>query len=245
MKNAIILAAGVSRRLYPHTWDTPKCLLDVGGKAIIDYQMSALIENGISNITLIVGYYREMIKDYLEKNYSNMNFTFITNHHYFETNTAYSLAMAKEVLVNNDTVLMNADVLYPESLLERVLNHPKDNVLAVDVKPCGREEVKVIEGGEGSIIAIGKELIEEKSLGEFIGVAKFSKNFNKEFSTSLNMLVNAGGKSDYFEAAIHPLLTKFEVVFVDVSDLSSTEIDFSEDLEKARILAKDPVYLKK
>lgn len=244
MKNAVILAAGVSRRLYPHTWDRPKCLLKVGDRTIIDYQISALINTGITDITMIVGYYREMIREFLESSYPEVNFTFITNHHYFETNTAYSLALAGKVLNKNGVILMNADVLYPESLLKKIVNHPKDNVLAVDIKRCGREEVKVIEGGEGTIIAIGKELIEEQCLGEFIGVAKLSPEFNAEFSKALDQLVASGGKTDYFEAAIHPLLSRFEVAYADVSDQSSTEIDFLEDLEQAQILANDPVYKK-
>lgn len=242
MKNAIILAAGVSRRLYPHTWKSPKCLLKIGNKSIIDFQLGALEKNGVSDITVIVGYYREMIREYLESSYPELNFNFITNHHYFETNTAFSLSMARDVMQSNPSLLMNADVLYPESLLEKVLKHPEGNVLAVDIKKCGREEVKVIEGGEGTIIAIGKELIEEQCLGEFIGVAKFSNGFNRDFSKKLENLVKSGGKTDYFEAAIHPLLSKHRVVYADVSDQSCTEIDFLEDLEKARRLAHDPVY---
>ena len=89
---AFILAAGVSRRLYPHTYSIPKCLLKVGNKCIIDYQLQALEALGINNVTMIVGYHREMLKDYVTKNFSTLNFSFLTNHHYFETNTAYSVS---------------------------------------------------------------------------------------------------------------------------------------------------------
>ena len=74
---AFILAAGVSRRLYPETYKIPKCLLDVGGKPIIDHQLTALDSIGIKDVTVIVGYYREMLTDHLNKTFPNLNFNFI------------------------------------------------------------------------------------------------------------------------------------------------------------------------
>lgn len=233
---AVILAAGVSRRLYPHTYDTPKCLLDVSGKPIIHYQLEALEDLGIHDITMIVGYHREVLINHVTNSFPNLNFNFLINHHYFETNTAYSLYMAQEELRLGKQVLMNADVVYPIELLHKVVNSSFENVLAVDVKPCGREEVKVIEGGGKKIVDIGKDLIESQCLGEFIGVAKFSNSFSKMLVGTLRQLIHAGGKNDYFEAGIQPLLSKVGVYYEDVSQFPCLEIDFLEDLEKARTL---------
>ena len=137
---------------------------------------------------------------------------------------------------------MNGDVLYPVELLRRVLEDERENVLAVEIKPCGQEEVKVVEGSEQRLVAIGKELIEENSLGEFIGVAKFSREFNSRFADSLSKLIAAGGKSDYFEAAIDPLLAESEVCYNDVSHLPCIEIDFVEDLQKAEEIAASDLF---
>ena len=84
---------------------------------------------------------------------------------------------------------MNADVIYPPELITRINDSSHETVLAVDIKKCGREEVKVVEGANHKIKAIGKELIEEHCLGEFLGVAKFSKKFNELFSESLTILL--------------------------------------------------------
>ena len=111
---ALILAAGVSRRLYPKTYNTPKCLLEVGGKPIINYQLEALSELGINDITMIVGYHREILVESVEKNFPEINFKFIVNHHYFETNTTYSVYVGKEAL-SDQHLLMNADVVYPKN----------------------------------------------------------------------------------------------------------------------------------
>ena len=232
---ALILAAGVSRRLYPKTYNTPKCLLEVGGKPIINYQLEALSELGINDITMIVGYHREMLVESVERNFPEMNFKFIVNHHYFETNTAYSVYVGKEAL-RDQHLLMNADVVYPKELLSKLYHSSFENVLAVDIKSCGREEVKVIDGGQNKISAIGKDLIEDQCLGEFIGVAKFSLEFMNEFVNALGQLIEAGGKNDYFEAGIEQLLEKQLVNYVDVSEYPCLEIDFIEDLELARKL---------
>ena len=230
---AFILAAGVSRRLYPHTYNIPKCLLKVNGKPIINYQLEALEELNIKEVTMILGYHREMIKDHVRTEFPGLNFKFLVNHHYFETNTAYSVFVGKESF-NSDQILMNADVVYPKKLLDIVLNSKFDTVLAVDIIPCGSEEVKVIDGGLNKIVAIGKDLIENHCLGEFIGVAKISEEFSTHFSDSISKLIHAGGKNDYFEAGIQPLLDKIDVHYVDISKFPCVEIDFIEDLELAQ-----------
>ncbi len=233
---AFILAAGVSRRLYPHTYNTPKCLLDVGGKPIIHYQLEAIENLDITDVTMIVGYHREMLMEHVTSNFPNLNFDFIINHHYFETNTAFSVYLGRDKLKMDDHVLMNADVVYPKDLLMKTVNSPYETALAVDAKACGREEVKVIDGGENKIVAIGKDLIESQCLGEFIGVAKLAQNFTNHFAESLEHLIDAGGVNDYFEAAIQPLLEKIDVYFENVSEYPCLEIDFIEDLEDARKL---------
>lgn len=240
---AVILAAGVARRLYPITYQNPKCLLEINGKAIIDYQLQALSENDITDATVVVGYFHEKVVDHLENNYPDFSFNFIVNDHFFETNTAYSLYLCSDLLGSSSNILLNADVLFPTDLLRRVISTEFENVLAVDIKSCGREEVKVIAGMNNQIVAIGKEIIQENALGEFVGVAKLSRDFSNEFARSLVRLIDAGGKADYFEAAVQPLLSTTQVHFVDISDLPCIEIDFAEDLEEARVLAYTKWFL--
>ena len=239
---AIILAAVVSRRLYTLTLDTPKSLLKINNKPIIDYQLDALRSIGLSEIILVLGYYKELFIDHIKKNHNDFKLSVITNHHFFETNTAYSVWLCREIAQGDDILLMNADVLFPIELLKRLIVSKQKNLLAVEIKQCGQEEVKVIEGENNRIVAIGKKLIEENSLGEFIGVAKFSQLFMKEFFNSLNNLISAGGKSDYFEAAIDPLLSENALYYEDVTDLPSKEIDFLEDFEEAKSIVDSVFY---
>ena len=239
---AIILCAGVSRRLYPLTQETPKCLLEVGGRTILSRQVDALLACGVTAIHLVVGYYRERIVKHLEEAYPGREFRFHINHHFFETNTAYSLQKCLTGSMPEETVLMNGDVLYPTALLRRTLDSEFASALAVDSKSCAEEEVKVIEGDRRRIVAIGKRLAPENCLGEFIGVAKFSAEFTGKLTASLDRLIAAGGKEDYFEAAIDPLLADGDLHYEDVSDLPCIEIDFLEDYEKSQTLVKSDFF---
>lgn len=242
---AIILAAGVSRRMYPATLDTPKSLLPVGNRPLINYSIDIFQELGINEIIVVVGYYREKFMEHLESRFPDMTFHFVINHHFFETNTAYSIFLCRHMFdVPETTLLLNGDVLFPREALQRLLKSPFLNTLAVEKKSCGKEEVKVIEGAEKRIVAIGKELIQENALGEFIGLAKFSADFVKRFFISLEHLIEAGGKADYFEAAIHSILSEQLVQYIDVTDLSCIEIDFEEDLRKAEKLVRSSWYQK-
>ena len=238
----LILAAGASRRLYPLTKNKPKCLLDIGGLPILSHQLNALKKYDINEVIIVLGYYKEMIIDYINKNHNEMKFTFIINEHYLDTNTSYSAYLCKDLLSSSDILLMNGDVLYPPSLLKQVIESEYDTVLAVDIKECGDEEVKVIVDNNKRIVSIGKELDIENSLGEFIGVAKLSISFCNSFSLSLSKLIDEGGKSEYFESAMAPLLHKNNVHFEDITHLPCIEIDFKEDLQKANELVKNKLY---
>jgi len=199
-----------------------------------------LKEVDIFDCVVITGYHREDLENYFLTAYPDFRFRFIINHHFFETNTAYSVRLARPAFNKDDNmILMNADVFFPPELLKRILNSPSKNTLAVDIGQCGDEEVKVIDGGQNRIVAIGKKLIQENALGEFVGVASFDHSFVPHFFDSLDHLIEAGGESDYFEAGLHHLLMDHPVHYVDISDLPCLEIDFIEDLERARKIVGD------
>src|SRR3989344_9400688 len=94
IKHALILAAGRGRRLMPYTKDRPKCLVEGGGKPILYYQLRALEENGISNITIVVGYLGNKIKKYATAHFPHLSFNFIKNDLYSTTNDIYSFNLA-------------------------------------------------------------------------------------------------------------------------------------------------------
>ncbi len=230
---AILLAAGASRRLQPLTQNTPKCLIKIGDKTILEHQLDSVIEAGIRDVVIVVGYLKNMIIDFVNKNYSSLNSVkFIENKEYSTTNTIYSLYLTREEFINDDFIYFNADVLFHSDIVKNLVSHNGNNVLAVDYKKCGEEEVKFVTEG-GRIVKLGKYIPTDEAEGEFIGVAKFGKNIAADFIKALEYYSTNGQKNLFFEKAVEDILDKDFFHPLDVSDIPNIEIDFPEDLEEA------------
>ena len=236
---AVILVAGASRRLLSYTAEVPKCLLEVGGKTILDYQLDAIEELGITEVIIVTGYRREQVHEALAARAAGLHITPFVNHQFFDTNTAYSLALAREAFAGEQILYMNGDVLFLTQLLRRVQEAAAANPMAVERKRCGDEEVKVIVNDGGRILEVGKELDPAASLGEFIGVARFDAAFTTPFADALDRVIAAGERTAYFERALDLLAADHPLHAIDVTDLPCIEIDFPADLQKAREMARE------
>lgn len=232
----VVLVAGVSRRLFPLTEHRPKCLLEVGERTIFDHQMASLRACGIREVCLVLGYRREQIMAHARAEHPDLRFHEVVNHHFFETNTAQSLFAASKHFLDRDMVLLNGDVLFDSRVIERVVKAPNAVSMAVEAKPCGDEEVKVIVDEAGRIQEIGKEIDIGRSLGEFIGVARFSALTTTKIYDALKEVVSTPeGRSDaYYERALASLVSEVPLTSVEVTGLPCVEIDFPEDYEVAR-----------
>lgn len=228
---AIILAAGRGNRLKTVSEETPKCMIEVGDKSLMHHQLAALKNNGITDIVIGVGYRKDDVAAHAQK-IDGMQFTFVDNPDYATTNTAYTLWMCREEM-DDDFLYLNADVLFHESLISRVLDASEANVLALDNKRCGAEEVKAILKDD-TILHIGKKLDQGKCYGEFIGIGKFDSKINDQFIARLDETVNEKMLvNEYFEYALDMLVKEEPFHYVDISDIPCIEIDFPEDLKHA------------
>jgi choline kinase len=228
---SIILAAGRSMRLRPLTDDQPKCLLDMGPKKILDWQLDALESIGVLDVRMVVGYRKEMIQDHIAKNHPQMRVTYIENPDFETTNTLFSLALALESF-EEDFYYMNADVVFEEQILRRLSQESGAGFLAIDRKQCREEEVKVEVDGQ-TITAIGKHLDPNTSYGEFIGVANFSGDFAKRFRKTVLQERKAGNEMKFFEYALDVMSDKHDMKAVDITGIPCVEVDFPEDYEYA------------
>ena len=230
--HAVILAAGMSRRLRPLTEERPKCLLQVGARTILDWQLHALYAIGVRNVAVVVGYRREQIKEHVLARWSHLNFSFIENIDYETTNTLFSLAYALAALPQGDFYYLNADVVLHRELLERLRVQQDGGFLAVDRRQCREEEVKVQTVGD-RIAAIGKHLLPSACAGEFVGVAKFSGAFAAAFREKVAALAVAGNEMRYFECALDAMAGEVAITLVDITGIPCIEVDFIEDYEFA------------
>ncbi len=232
---AIILAAGLSKRLMPLTDSTPKCLLKIADKTILEMTIDNILKNGINDFVMVTGYRENMIKEFISKRYHGLNITYLTNSDYENNNNSYSLWMAKEK-ITRDCALLDSDILFDYRIIDKLLKSNKENCLAVNTNHVlGKEEIKVIVDSANKIQHIGKELNPLESYGESIGIERFSADFFKKLGIVLDRkIVKENNVNEFYEASFQELIDSGNGIFaVDVSEYKSMEIDTPEDLERA------------
>lgn len=231
LNKAIILAAGLGTRLRPLTEKTPKCLLKIDRKTILEHQMENLTECGISEVTTVIGYEANKVKEFCKKNGWNLNF--IYNRDYLNSNNLFSLWLARETF-NQGFIALNSDVVFNVNILKNLLRFEADICIAVDKKVCIEEDMKV-KMKDGKVIEINKSMKPEEAYGEFIGIAKFSDKGVKQLISVLNNMPADTRKNANLGFGIQKLIDSgYKVLGVNAQRRFSADIDFIEDLMDAR-----------
>lgn len=232
---AIILAAGLSKRLRPLTDTTPKCLLKVGGKALLEMTIDNIMKNGISEFIMVTGYRENMIKEFISGKYPMLNIRYLTNSDYENNNNSYSLWMTKNYIVS-DSLLLDSDILFDYRIISKLLGSQHTDSLAVNSNhTLGEEEIKVIIDSANKIEHIGKHLDPAVSYGESIGIERFSLDFFQKLGEVLDRkITKENNVNEFYEASFQELCDKGNAMYaVDVSEYKSMEIDYPEDLKRA------------
>lgn len=240
---AVILAAGISRRLRPLTDSTPKCLLNIGNRNLLQRTMENVIVNGINDFIFVTGYRENMIKDFVENNFPEISKIFITNSDFENNNNSYSLWMTKEY-VKDDILLLDSDILFDNKIIAKLLGSKNENCLAVNFSDkLDEEQIKVILDENNKVLEIGKEISIPLSAGESIGIEKFSNYFMKDlFSVLDRKIVKENNVNEFYEASFQEVINSAEkdsdqrnsIYAVDVSEFSCMEIDTAEDYQSAQ-----------
>jgi choline kinase len=231
---AIILAAGVARRLAPLTDRTHKCLLEVGGRSLLARMLEALAGVGVRETVLVVGHVADRVRAAAGDKHGAMRLRYVDNPEYAK-GSALSLYAARAHL-REPTLIMDADVLFPRELLHRLVRAPAPSAFAVDraFEDTG-EEVKYYLRGD-RVIALGKKVVPEswEQVGEGVGFFKCGAEAAPELVRRLEQVIDEGDGLNEYEDALHLLVGARHVGWVDVTGLPWTEIDFAEDLRRAR-----------
>jgi L-glutamine-phosphate cytidylyltransferase len=225
---AIILAAGRSKRLGALTEQRPKCLLKLKDESILDHQLANLHTNGISDITIVTGFCNDMVRAHC-----GPGFGYILNPVFDTTNSIYSLWLAlKEV--PGPVVVMNSDVVFHPDILNNLLASPHPDALTVCFQSgMGDEEMKVqVQGGR--ILDIRKDMNPSVATGENVGVLKFSEAGSRVLFAKADELVGRGVVNAWAPRAFQEICPSHPLYAVSTEGLPWIEIDFPEDLEKAR-----------
>ncbi|MBQ9523794.1 MAG: phosphocholine cytidylyltransferase family protein [Bacteroidaceae bacterium] len=241
---AIILAAGMASRLRPLTLTTPKSLLKVGERSLLQRSMDALIANGVKEFCIVTGYLHEMIEDFVKEQYADsIKVIFIYNKVYETTNNIYSLWLARPFAEGQEVLLLDSDLLYDPQIVTRVLATNAPNVLTLIRHDLGEEEMKVVTDAQGSIKEISKTCNPADAAGESLGIEKMGKDYTMALYNELEPMMNEEHLENvFYERAFERLILQGHTYQVlDVTELFSCELDTIEDFENAK--AKIPASL--
>ncbi|HEV3140631.1 MAG TPA: NTP transferase domain-containing protein, partial [Vicinamibacterales bacterium] len=169
----MILAAGTSSRLYPLTADTPKALLDVAGRSILDRMLDALADAGVARAVVVTGYRADRIEAHLAAARPRVAVATVTNAAYATTNNAASLAVARDATGGERFILCDGDVVFSASPFPALVASPDDSAIVVDRSAALDEEaMKVAIDARHRVTRLSKQLDARASAGESIGVQK-------------------------------------------------------------------------
>ena len=240
---AVILAAGMARRLRPLTEHKPKCLLRIGTRSLLERSVDNLVAAGIREIVVVTGYLSQMITEFLVARYPKLTFHFIDNTDYARTNNIYSLWLARPFVEGKDFILLDSDILYDGGIIEQVLGE-EASILTVSRHPLGEEEMKVVVDENGSIVEISKSSDPAIAMGESVGIEKINADYSAALYRLLDTMMNKEGLVDvFYEQAFQRLIPKgFCFKVMDISNYFTIELDTVEDFENAKHLIPKELY---
>ncbi len=231
---AVILAAGVGKRLWQLTQHRPKCLIEIGGRSLLHRYLVALASLGVRRADVVVGYKQEMIRAAVASDDCGVKVSFLVNDQ-FHRGSISSLWIARTAL-DDDVIIMDADVLFHREVLRRLVESPHENALLMDetVTQTGEECMVVVAGGR--VIALTKKMPEQYDYaGEGVGFLRVRRADTPHVVTSLRSHIDKGSWDMEYEDALLQFFQNVKVGHEKIGGLPWTEIDFIEDVRKAEL----------
>ena len=251
---AIILAAGMGKRLGDLTRDDTKCMVRVNGVRLVERMLDQLAGLGLSRAVLVVGYKRENLKAFVGNEWRGLPVEYVDNPVYDKTNNIYSLALAGDKLAEDDTILLESDLVLEDSILRRLRDAPYPNLACVDAFQSWMDGTVVVLGENDTI----KRFVPKKDFvyGEIpsyyktVNVYKFGREFSRDvYVPFLRAYASALGNNEYYEQVLRviamvdhsvmramPLHGEKWYEIDDVQDLDIAESMFCPPEEQVRRL---------
>ena len=220
---AIIMAAGVGKRLYALNINKPKCLINIGSTTLIHRSVNLLLSKGISDITVIVGF-----KGHLIRNELNNDVAYFENPDFHSTNSIKSLWYAKDLLEDN-VLLLNGDLYYEHVILDYAINQTNPVVMLADSTRIDNADYRFSFIGD-QIDRFGKHLTNQETDGEYVGIVRIDQCFIKTFKQTLEEMITAGKSNIWWEDVLYSFISKqVPIHFFDVAGTFWSEVDTLQD----------------
>lgn len=232
---AILLAAGVGRRLASLDQKSPKCLLSFDGISLLERHLDILQGFAIERLLIVVGHEDQMIRDAVAKWKGTMPVDFAYNAEYRQGSIISLKTGLDAALGGGSTVVMDADVLYHPKVLWRLIDAPFANGFLLDPRSHSEGEEMMLGVKDNRVCTISRSIGTGWDLmGEGVGFFKIGGDDLVQLTSDIDSLLKAGQLDADYETGIDLFLQKRAAYYVSVSDLPWTEIDFDEDVEHAR-----------
>ena len=237
---AIILAAGMGKRLKELTQDNTKCMVKVNGVTLIERMLHQIEKQHLSRIIIVVGYEGKKLIDYIDTLNVMTPIVYINNPIYDKTNNIYSLALAKDWLIKEDTLLFESDLIFEDAVLETLVSDPRDTLALVDKYEAWMDGTCVKLGEDDTIEAFipGKKFRydEIEAYYKTVNIYKFSQHFSEtHYVPFLEAYQSALGQNEYYEQVLR-VITMLDEPAIKAKRLNGQrwyEIDDIQDLNIA------------
>ena len=237
---AVILAAGMGKRLKELTQDNTKCMVKVNGVSLIDRMLHQIEKKHLSKIVIVVGYEGQKLIDYIATLGIQTPIIYINNPIYDKTNNIYSLALAKEFLCQEDTLLFESDIIFEDAVIDALLEDPRETLALVDKYESWMDGTCVKLTGDDDIAAfVPGKLFKYDEIDEYyktVNIYKFSRNFSKShYVPFLEAYQSALGENEYYEQVLR-VITMLDNPGIKGKRLNGQlwyEIDDIQDLDIA------------
>ncbi len=243
----------MGRRLRELTEGNTKCMLEVNGVRLIDRFINKLSSLDLTKIVIVVGYERENLMDYVRQTYPALNVEFVENPVYDRTNNIYSLWLAKDYLMSDDTLLLESDLIFEDGVIDCALESAYPNIALVAKYEPWMDGTMICKDADDNIVTfIPKSAFDYADTGLYyktVNIYKFSREFSSQrYLPFLEAYIKAMGNNEYYEQVLRvmTLIDNCEIKAVDIADRKWYEIDDVQDLRIAEtIFADDELRLEK
>ena len=245
---AIILAAGMGRRLKEYTKENTKCMVPVNGVRLIDRVLDQLSRLELSRLIIVVGYQGKNLMEHIRTNYRGpLRIEFVENPLYAKTNNIYSLSLVSRQLQEEDTLLLESDLIFDFALLQRIVSDPNPNLCLVEKYETWMDGTMVCIDADNKVVDfVSKKAFKYTDIDRYyktINIYKFSREFSsRSYVPFLEAYCKALGTNEYYEQVLRviTLLDHCDLKALPISGYDWYEIDDAQDLEIAEILFSSP-----
>ena len=243
---AIILAAGMGRRLGELTDGNTKCMLEVNGVRLIDRVINKLSRLDLTRIVIVAGYERANLINHVRATFPSVNIEFVENPVYDKTNNIYSLWLAKDYLMADDTLLLESDLIFEDSVIDCALGSEYPNLaLVAKYRPWMDGTMICKDDADNIVTFIPKSAFDYADTDSYyktVNIYKFSREFSsKRYLPFLEAYIKAMGNNEYYEQVLRvmTLIDHCDIKAVDIADRKWYEIDDVQDLRIAETIFAD------